>query len=414
VRDVDFTMRFGSSIVALGAIVLGVTLVVMCGASGAAHLDTGIWYTDDGSTVTVGTKDVDIAINKLFPAVAIRPADSGAELGYGMTISSVIGYNETMDDGLILEEAHYHASFEHSTWEVDTPVESNDPVRGDTLTVTMHSSVNINRRLIFGGGNPEPGSPGIEIIEDWATVTITFTIATGNYSSHYDVSQAPDYLVNGSSELKFDVRIDINEPIDADHITLDIGLMKMNFGTFEPTAMPEAYLFHGYQSDGVSVSYPEVNETDGDLTILHKFNPRDRFKQIFSFVEEDRAPSYFSWARQALLTGEAEGAVLTDTTTYYRTDGTSLRVYVATPITNDMTSILHDPSLGMFDGDGGYLRLPDGSLIGASAFATTMGVLIGLAAGGATVFVVSRRLNPEDENPEDLVALEKNRYFKGK
>lgn len=389
-------------------------LLSACITGTAASEDDTISYTVDDDSVTLLTDEMSIAISTLFPAAAIKETDSAHDSAYGFVFSSILGYNESAE-GLLLDEVPYHASMEHATWTSETPVIVDEGDGSSTAHVSMHSTVNMNKRIAFEDGNPNPGSPGIEIIEDWATVTVEFIISSANFSSTFD-GQIDEslYPVNGSTELKFDITIDINIPIDADHLALDIGLMMMDFGNFTPTSMDEQYVFEGYQAAEVSISDPDVNETIDDELIMHTFQHRDDFKQLFTFVET-REMSFFSWASDCMLHAVEEGDSFEELTTYFRTDGEALKVYISSPVTPETASVTHDPSLGLFPspGNGGVIDLPDGDLIGSSAMSTVAGIIIGLAvAGGAGLAIAARRSASQDQS--DTVVLEKNRYYKGK
>ena len=378
--------------------------------------DEGISYAEMADMVLIETPDMSVAIYKTFPAAMLRVADQEDGPGYGFVLSAALGYNATEDGMLVLEDVPYHASFEHSTWSVSPVQEDADPEAGQTVTVELTSSVNINKRVAYNSSDKLPGEPGIEIIDDWADVTVRFIVSYSNYSSQYDgVNDSPDYQVNGSTELKFDIDIEVNEAIDASDLALDIGLMMMDNYTFSPTSMPEQYLFQGYQEDGVTDSYPSENETDGDVMLLHQFHHREGFKQLFTFVE-DEAESFFGWARQAEVGWTDLADELVDVATLYRTDGESLRVYLSTPLNETTSSILHDPSLGLFmpGGNGGYVDIPDDEIsIGASGEGVMIGLLTGFVIVGTIgAYAVVRRRSSED--PTDLVRLDKNRYYRKK
>jgi len=324
-----------------------------------------------------------------------------------------MGYNES-DDGLVLADVPYHASMEHATWTTEEPEIVEDGEGGSTAYVSMHASVTMIKRVAYVDGNSQEQGPGIETIDDWATVTVDFVISSSNFSSTFDGAiDSGLYPVNGSTELKFDISIDINVPIDADHLALDIGLMMMEFGNFTPTAMDEQYLFEGFQSDEVSYSNPDENETIDDVLIVHPFQHRAQFKQLFAFLETDET-SFFSWASDCMLHNLTAGDTFEELLTYYRTDGEALKVYISSPVTPETARITHDPSLGLFPSPGGgIIDLPDGSIIGSSVMSTALGILIGAAvAGGAGVAVALRRSSSQDQT--DTVVLEKNRYYKGK
>jgi hypothetical protein len=365
-------------------------------------------YTETADYVLIETGEMNIAVSKNFPAVIVAPADLADQLGYGLVISSALGYNATPEGMLVLEDVPYHASFEHATWALSDVLSESNEELGETITVELTSSVSMNKK--------NPGSPGNIIIDDWADVTVRFRVTSEDYSARYeDVDQSPDYQVNGTTELKFDIIMDINEAIDAQNLSLDMGLMKTDGYIFSPTSMPEQYILQGYQGDGITECDPSVNETDGDIQLVHRFLPRADFKQIFTFVEDGAAESYFGWAKLAALSYDDLEDELIDLATYYRTDGDSLRLYLSTPIDVTTASVLHDPSMGLFSGgDGGYVRLPDdGTIVGSSGESVVIGAVMGaIAIGAVGAYAVVRRNGAED--PGETVSLEKNRYYRKK
>ena len=383
----------------------------------ASAQDHSITYAETVEAVLIETGSMDIAISKTFPAAMIVPLDQDESLGYGVVLSSIFGYNATDDGMLLLEEVPYRASLEHATWTYSAVTREIDPKMGETVTVELTASLNMNRRTASFEGERllDGGESGIEIIEDWAQATVQFCVTTDNYSARYaEILDSPGYDVNGSTELKFDISVDINEGIFAQDLALDIGLMMMENYTFTPTSMPEQYLFHGYQDDTVTESDPYENETDGNVQIVHEFAPRSEFKQLFTFVEDDEEESFFGWGKQAEMgwtNGENE---LVDIATLYRTDGESLRVYLATPLNNTTTSIAHDPSLGLYSMGGPFAEVPDGMTpIGGSGVSAIIGAAVGvIVIGTVGAYAVVRRKRIED--PADAVSLEKNRYYRKK
>lgn len=409
-------MRKRSGALSILAVSLTVALLLPFAATSPVSAEDGdISYEVEEGYVVLSTDNMSVAISTVFPAAAIMETDSPDNSSYGFVFSSILGYNESAEAGLVLDEVPYHASMEHATWASDVPEIVDEGDGTSTAYFSMHSSVSMNKRIAFEDGNPNPGTPGIVIIEDWAEVTVDFVISSSNFSSTFDGAIDDGlYPVNGSTELKFDITVDINTPIDADHLALDIGLMMMEFGNFTPTAMDEQYVFEGFQSDEVSTSDPDINETtvDGDL-IMHSFQHRSQFKQLFAFLETNET-SFFSWAPECLNTVVA-GDTFEDLKTYYRTDGEALKVYLSAPVDESTIQIKHDPSIGLFPSPGGgaVVDLPDANIIGTSAMSTIAGILIGIAAAGGVGFAVAaRRASGDDQS--DTVVLEKNRYYRGK
>ncbi|MGD9962725.1 MAG: hypothetical protein AB7S97_02335 [Thermoplasmata archaeon] len=402
----------------LGFIAISVALALLFSASvtGRADSDGGdISYVSEDGYVVLLTDKMSVAVSTLFPAVAVMETDTSDGISYGFVFSSILGYNESSGNGLVLDDVPYHASMEHASWTAKSPVVVDDGDGTSTAYLSMNSSVSMNKRIAYEDGNPEPGNPGIVVIEDWATVTVDFIISSSNFSSTFDGAIDEGlYPVNGSTEMKFDITIDINTPIDADHLALDISLMMMDFGNFTPTAMDEQYVFEGFQNGEVSISDPDENETTADdEVIMHSFQHRNQLKQLFAFLEMNET-GFFSWASECMVHDLTVGETFEDLSTYYRTDGESLKVYISAPLTPETAQITHDPSLGLFPSTrGGVIELPDGSIIGSSVMSTALGILIGaVVAGGAGVAFAVRRSASQDQS--DTVVLEKNRYYKGK
>ena len=405
----------------LASVVVSVLLLagLLAGTAGAkAATPSGeITYSVADGVVTIQTENMTVKISTAMPAAIVWSAGNESEPGYGFLFSAILGFNTTEPTGLVLDEVPYHASFDHAVWSLTGPTEQTDADKGDSVTVALESTVDIIQRLVFGDGNPTPGSPGTVTIEDWATVTVTFIVSTKNHSATFDaVTDSPAFAVNGTSEIKFDISIDILKPIFADSLALDIALMKMNAEDFGPALLSEPYLLRGYQDGTVTESDPAVNETDGETLLMHTFQNRDQFKQLFTFVDVNET-SFFGWASEALLDWSNADPALEQVTTYYRTDGEALRMYITTPLTNETELITHDPSIGIFipsGSGGGIVPLPGGgSIVGSSAMSIAVGLLIGVAvAGGAGAYMATKDLSKED--PTQLVVLEKNRYYRKK
>ena len=412
-------MRLVSSLSAAFIAISLVACLAMPFSAEASADEIVIVYEELDDVVEMQAGNVTVIVSKTMPAAMINTVERIDEPAYGFVLSAVLGYNATEDGMLILEEVPYHASLEHATWNLVEPSGVMEDDQGEEVAkVTLQSSVSMNRRVAFDSGNPDPGTPGIEIIEDWALITVTFTLATEGYESSYEaIEDAPQYHVNGTDELKFDIDMAINEPIMATDLALDIGFMMMDNGTFEPTSMPQPYLFEGYQEDGVSESDPSVNETEGTTQIVHPFRHRSDFKQLFTLSQDGDSETaeemaFFGWARQTEVSWTDLEDELIEISTLYRTDGESLRVYISTPINETVTHILHDPSIGVFQ-KVGFVDIPDElASIGSSGVSILIGVVIGLAAVGGTSAIIVSRNRSSEQDPADIVVLEKNRYYR--
>lgn len=378
----------------------------------AAVGQNDISYTVTDETVLIETSNMTVLINRAYPAAMIRHAGNETAPGLGYLFASILGYNATEDGMLVLEDVAYHAPLDRTAWTLIGPALEDEDDGGKRVVVGLTAMVDMYHKLfVGGGGNPEPGSPSTETLTGWARVTVEFTVSTHNHFSTFEeIVDAPEYPVNGTSELKFDIEIESIKTIAVDRLALDIAVMEMNWSDFgNPTNDP--YMLNGYQADEVISIDPTVNETVDGEPVMHMFQHRSQFKQMFSFVEENQT-GFFAWASQACLNW-SDVCELGNVTTYYRTDGDALRVYISTVIDEGLASITHDPSIGLFPTGGGVVDLPDITIVGKSVISLGVGLIVGAAvAGGVAFFVLARR--PADEDPVDLVVLEKNRYYRGK
>lgn len=389
----------------------------------AVALQDVITFTVDADTVTIYTENMTVVLSTHYPAAVVFTEGNESEPGDGFVLSAILGYNASEDSALNLSAVPYHAPLDNATWTLVGPVEETDDERGHTLFVTIAATVDVVMRPEHSGGNfSGSGSwgEGAVLLEDWANVTVQYVVTTRNYSQAFEtLSGSPEYPVNGTTEIKFDVDIEPKKPLEVDRLALDFGLMKMDISSFEASTTVGPYLFKGYQANGVTISNPLLNETDGTTPIMHEFTYTYQYKQMFCYLNEtNETDGFFSWANQALLRWDGTNDTLVDVNTYYRTDGESLRVYVAMPLDVAITRIVCDPSIGVFtvssSGNGGIIDYPDGSMIGSSVFSITIGVVIGAAIVGGTSVYVFVRKGSEDEDPADVVSLEKNRYYRGR
>jgi hypothetical protein len=364
-----------------------------------------------------------VVLSTLYPAAVVFSHGNESLPGDGFVLSAILGYNASEDAVLNLSAVPYHAPLDNATWTLSGPIEEIDDERGHTLYVTIVATVDIVKKPERTSGNSsETGAwgEGAMLIEDWANVTVQYVVTTRNYTQAFEtLAESPEYPVNGSTEIKFDVDIEPLKPLDVDRLALDFGLMKMDNSSFEASTTAGLYLFRGYQANEVTISDPTLNETVGTTPLMHEFTYTNQYKQMFCYLNETNvSDGFFSWANQALLRWDGLNDTLVDVNTYYRTDGESLRVYVAVPLDVMITRIVCDPSIGVFtvssSGNGGTIDYPDGSMIGSSVFSITIGAVIGAAlVGGASVYVFVRK-GSEDEDPADVVSLEKNRYYRGR
>ena len=386
------------------------------------YVSAGVAIAEDAENITcsVGANGIEIhsantttLISDSYPAATVRAGGLTNLTGDGFILRALLGYNASFGNGFSPSLVEYRAQTNRTVWTVSEP-QLKDTSQGKTVTVQLVATLDMVRvggSANGGPGGSGPGGPG-SIVQSWAEVTIRFQVSARSYFATYQgVPQSPEYQVNGSSELKFDVGVIILKPLPVDSLALEIALMKMDDASYTPTSSAGHYAFRGYQAGGtVSGSDPSINETEGSALVTHTFQSRDKFKQMIDFVNETGVPDgYFSWARQARISTPA-GASLMNVSTYYRTDGESLTMYLSTPLSSDTITVDHDPSIGVLGGGGGAIAILPGT---PSLLWVGVGIIVGLVSvGGTGAYLLTSR--SEDRDPVDSVDLQRNRYYRGR
>jgi hypothetical protein len=334
--------------------------------------------------------------------------------GDGFILRSFVAYNASTGSGFSPDLVEFKAPTNRSTWTLIGPQKS-ETSEGAIVGLELSTRLDMVQVGGTGGGPGGPGSGGpSSVIQDWAEVSIRFSVSTYNYPSTYQgFSQSPAYSINGSSELKFDVSVVILKPLPVDSLAIEVALMKMDDALYTPSTSSGSYGFRGYQGGGkITDSDPSVNETQGSALVTRNFENRDQFKQTFDFMNETGVKDgFFSWASQA-RTGTTGGASLTNVSAFYRTDGEALTVYLSTPLTTDTITIDHDPSVGVFGGSSYPVVMPEIPLLGTSLLSVVVGVMVGVGVVGGGAYLLSSR--SDDQDPGASVDLEKNRYYRGR
>lgn len=373
-----------------------------------------ITYTVGANSIEIQSQNVTMLISKTIPAASARTGGQADSTGDGFVLRSFVGYNKSEGTGFSPDTIEFRAPTNRSTWTVLGP-QINTTSAGKVVTTELRATLDMVRVGMNGNGSGGPGGGAEMVIQDWALVTIRFIVSNFNYSASYEgVANPSDYDINGSSELKFDVSLELLRPLDVDSLAMELALEKMDDGMFSPSTTSGHYGFRGYQSGGmVSESDPSVNETDGSALVTHRFESRNQFEQLIDFVNgTGAADGYLTWASQAKI-GGIGSSQLGEVSAFYRTDGEALTVYLSTSLTADTVTIDHDPSIGVFSTVSLPILLPDTTPLGESILWITVGIMVGLAsAGGAGMYVLYSR--SPDQDPSDSVDLGKNRYFRGK
>lgn len=399
-----------SATIVVGVVLVGSLLVFTSGGNAVESADY-VTYTVTPEGIVIQSANATVLISSEIPAASIRPGHLTGSLGDGFVLRALVGYNSSVDGGFSPDMIEFSAPTNMSGWAISGPWVTKDS-RGMLVRVEMSTRLH----MVRVGGQVTGGTWGpSSVVQDWGEITIRYSLSTYDHESTYQgLTQSPSYRINGSSELKFDLDLSVLKPLPVNSLAVELDLMKMSDWQYSPPTGSAPYRFRGYQWGGtVTESDPAVNETQGSTPIAHRFEYREQYKQAFDFLNETGTPeAHFSWARQASI-GSPSGAEVADVTTYYRTDGEALVLYLSTPLTTNTLTVSHDPSIGIFVTNIHPIVLPGDVGLEAHMASILLGVAVGaVVAGGTWAFIASSRAAREEDH-SDLVDLERNRYYRG-
>lgn len=405
-------MRNTASATMVMCVVLIGSLLVFTGGGDAVEPADYITYTIMPEGIVIQSANATVLISSEIPAASIRPGHLTDSLGDGFVLRALVGYNSTGAGGFSPDMIEFSASTDRSSWGMSGPWVTKDS-RGMLVRVEMNARLDMVR--VGSQGMPGYGGPNL-VVQNWGEITVRYSLSTYDHESTYQgLTQSPSYRINGSSELKFDVDLLVLKPLPVDSLALELALMKMSGWQYSPPTGSAPYRFRGYQWGGtVTESDPAVNETQGSTPVVHRFEYREQYKQAFDFLNETGVPEgYFSWARQASI-GSSSGAEVADVSTYYRTDGEALVLYLSTPLMRNTLTVSHDPSIGIFVTNIHPIVLPGDVGLETHLVSVLAGVAVGAVVAGGTWALVASSRAARQEDHSDLVDLERNRYYRGR
>jgi len=132
---------------------------------------------------------------------------------FDLVISRLLVYRDINGNGVINEgEATHSVELGRINWMVDNVATDNDPELGKVAVYRMETSVDLRA---VGGPESQDGLP--VTIWDWATLTIEFMVSANDHP----IDNPQSFSIAGGEEMSMRVLLDINRPVDADHIAME-------------------------------------------------------------------------------------------------------------------------------------------------------------------------------------------------
>jgi len=241
---------------------------------------------------------------------------------FHLQFTNLIGYNDSGEAGYQREEALYKAPL-NGPWQIGQVNEDENAELGPYVTFDMSRGVGFHA---VGGSR--------EKIDGAATLTLHFLLATNSFTQSLD--SGVSYEVLGSSELKIDIEIELHKELPVEDLTIEQVLFN------EPPQGERERHFQMEEAHHQQRLHPGFNDTNE-----HLFEDRQAGHQHIGMVNtEELEEGFYNWVSQAELSRD-QTTQFENVTTTYATDGTGLRIYLSYPLLANLTSIYHDPSVGM-------------------------------------------------------------------
>jgi len=234
----------------------------------------------------------------------------------------IIGYNDTGEVGYQRDEALYMAPL-GGGWQAGQVVEEQNERLGPLVRFNMSRDVDF---YAVGGSK--------EKISNAATLTLHFLLATNSYNESLD--SGINYEVLGSSELKIDIEITFHKELPVENLAVEQVLFN------QPPQGEKKREFQTDEAHHQQRLHPGFNDSNE-----HRFEDKQAGHQHIGLVNnKELEEGFYNWVSQAELSQDQNGQ-LENVTTTYATDGSGLRLYLSYPMLTNLTSIYHDPSVGV-------------------------------------------------------------------
>ncbi len=340
----------------------------------------------EGSRVFITTDIISIMANNQFPLLHFwfTTDDNGTLAKFSLAYVAIAEFEDVNGDGTYQSnETLSFAPLAAYEWTLQT-----GSVESDGTTTEVWLKYTKGGALTDGmmSGMPGHGMNGTGSVEEFEDVTVQIWAHIFLYDYEGNVTDEggvrATYLVQGSSELKMDIEIG-NFPFSTETsmVTLQ-AMLRENEAIGHETAHRHRYETRERFRNNTGTSDTNWNTQDGNETRFE--NQNGTCMQRIDFVDDVTgvAQGYFSWLDKATITWPGGETEVVNVTASYVPMGHGLAVNLVYP-NFDGGSILHDPSIGLFEDAVPYsTTLP---------VETILLVVLGATVVIAAAFVFARR-----------------------
>ena len=302
--------------------------------------------------ITIKTDVIEVYVSKSRPELKFwyNPAEDGdlvttterlkTDTNFKLIFNRIIGFNDRNSNQIYNRgEELYAAELSESVWHISEITYGETQEFGNYIEFQMSSMIDlfrIERELRTDEKEPEPEhDPELlrttRTIFNWAKVTFKFLITTNDFQT----SGPATYKIEGGVELKIDIDIEIYNPIEVNAICIEHLIYDDS----------QLHRFKTYEADG-----PHVYDKNGYDFDERQFLELSEDKQRIGFIDDqDLEHGYYSWVPYANLTYSSGKTVYEAVKASYETDGSLMRLYICYPYTERLSTISHDPSIGVIE-----------------------------------------------------------------
>lgn len=300
--------------------------------------------------ITIKTDVIEVYVSKSRPDLRFwyNPAEDGdiattterlkSDANFKLIFNRIIGFNDHNSNHIYNRgEELYAGELSESVWHISEITYGETKEFGNYIEFQMSSRIDLIRtepELRLEDKEPERDPERLaatRTIFNWATVTFKFLIATNDFQT----SGPETYKIEGGVELKIDIDLEIYNPIEVNALCIEHLIYDDS----------QLHRFKTYEADG-----PHVYDKNGYDFDERQFLELSEDKQRIGFIDDqDLEHGYYSWVPYANLTYSSGKTVYEEVKASYETDGSLMRLYICYPYTERLTTISHDPSIGVIE-----------------------------------------------------------------
>ncbi|MGA1820182.1 MAG: hypothetical protein ACMUHU_04145 [Thermoplasmatota archaeon] len=284
-----------------------------------------VYVRSEGDRVYVVGDPLTISVNQTFPQLSFfYTADEGRGSSSSLTYTTIIAFDDSDGDGIWetdLDEKKYEGDLTRVDWELDLDVRNG-------IEISLYGVVQM--RLV-----------GTATVAAWAKVTfrLSSTLLIETYESQ-----------------KFDIDIDLWQPLDATHLAV-LHTMKDDTG-------------------GRTIESGPLEGLDPETSLLMVVDRKGKTQNMYSWTDD-------------IVVGYSSLDTAAEAVTWFELEDGEADIWFSYPLAGDIQVIHHDPTVGM-DPDNIPEEKVSDEFITNSVLIMLGGLVLGILVVGATLY--SRKL----------------------